>query len=689
MKINAFWLMLGALGVYAIFYRYYSAFLAARVAALDDSRVTPAHRLNDGQNYHPTNKWVLWGHHFAAIAGAGPLIGPVLAAQFGYLPGLLWLVFGVCLGGAVQDFIVLAASVRRNGKSLAEIARMEISPTSGMVAMLAILFIVVVALAVLGFVVVNALAESAWGTFTIATSIPIALFMGLYMYRFRKGKVAEASAIGVALLILMVILGAWFQPGQPWADYAKYFTLSRHNITTSMAAYGFIASVLPVWMLLCPRDYLSSYMKVGTVFLIVLAVLLVRPDVQAPAVSQFVTGGGPLVPGPLFPFVFITIACGAISGFHALVSSGTTPKMVDKEGQVRAIGYGAMLMESLVGVTALIAACSLMPVDYFQINLSPEKFAQMAASMNLEESHLSELAVLVGEPHLAGRTGGGVSLAVGIAQIFGNFPGLKSAMSYFYHFVIMFEALFVLTTIDTGTRIARFLVQEFGSRLPKSPAMERNPGLVWGGVAAVLVGCVASLWPLINGSAALPGPVSLLFLGLAVVGAFVLARHPHVGRQDWLPGTIAASMLVVAGWSYFIYTGTIQTLWPMFGVANQLLAMVALVIGTSVIINEGRSRYAWVTLAPLAFIGVTTLMGGFLSIKDIFLPMAINNAKEGDAFKGYLNSGLTAIMMLCVVLILADAVPRWLKYWAEGRRETKETLETSEMPVGVSASPSF
>ena len=680
MKINAFWLMLGALGVYAIFYRYYSAFLAAKVVALDDARVTPAHRLNDGQNYHPTNKWVLWGHHFAAIAGAGPLIGPVLAAQFGYMPGLLWLVFGVCLAGAVQDFIVLSASVRRNGKSLAEIARMEISPTSGFVAMLAILFIVIVALAVLGFVVVNALAESAWGTFTIAASIPIAFFMGLYMYRFRKGKVAEASAIGVTLLIITVILGAWFQPGQPWADYAKFFTLSRHNITTSMALYGFVASVLPVWMLLCPRDYLSSYMKVGTVALIVLAVLLVRPEMQAPAFSYL--SGGPIVKGPLFPFVFITIACGAISGFHALVSSGTTPKMVGLESQCRAIGYGAMLMESLVGVTALLAACSLLPVDYFQINLTPEAFAKL----NLQQGHLSELAALVGEPHLAGRTGGGVSLAVGIAQIFGKFPGLEAAMSYFYHFIIMFEALFVLTTIDTGTRIARFLVQELGSRLPKSPAAGRGEGLAWAGAAAAVVGSVGALWPLITANAALPAALPVVFGVVALVGVALVATHPLVGQPEWLPGTITASILVVAGWAYFIYTGTIQTLWPMFGVANQLLAIVALAIGTSVIINEGRSRYAWVTLAPMAFVGSTTLLGGFMSVRDIFIPMLLANKNPGDDVKGLLNSSLTVVMMLCVVVILADAVPRWVKYWSEGRRETHETLE---VPAGASTSPSY
>jgi carbon starvation protein len=608
--VNAFWLMLGALGVYAVFYRYYSGFLARKVVALDSRRKTPAHTLNDGQNYHPTNRWVLWGHHFAAISGAGPLIGPVLAAQFGYLPGLLWLVFGVCLGGAVQDFVILAASIRRKGRSLAEIAREEISPASGLVAMVSILFIVVVALAVLGFVVVKALAESPWGTFTIAASIPIALLMGLYMYRFRKGKVGEASAIGVSLLFLAVIFGAWLQPGGRWASLAPAFTLSEHGITLAIAAYGFVASVLPVYLLLCPRDYLSSYMKVGTIAAIVLAVLFVHPALKAPAFSAFVHGGGPIVPGPLFPFVFITIACGAISGFHALVSSGTTPKMVDDEMHARSIGYGAMLMESLVGVTALIAASSLFPADYFQINMKPEAFAALTAKMDLGSSHLGELSALVGE-RLAGRTGGGVSLAAGITQIFGGIPGLASIMSYVYHFVIMFEALFVLTTIDTGTRIARFLVQEFVAR-----------------------------W------------------------------KPALGRPDWLPGTVVSTALVVAGWSYFIFTGSIQTLWPMFGVANQLLAVVALTIGTTVLVNEGRSRYAWVTLLPLVFVGTTTLTGGFLSITTIFLPMM----KKGDAFKGGLNATLTTVMMLGVVAILVDTVPRWVRSWRGGRAETLERM---------------
>ncbi len=615
MRINAFWLMLGALGVYAVFYRWYGRFLARKVVGLDDRRTTPAHALNDGQNYHPTNRWVLWGHHCAAISGAGPLIGPVLAAQFGYLPGFLWLVFGVCLAGAVQDFVILAASMRRGGRSLAQIAKEEITPRSGLVAMVAILFVVVVALGVLGFVVVNALAESPWGTFTIAASVPIAFGMGVYMYRFRVGKVGEASVIGVTLLFLAVVVGAWFQPGQPWAGYAHVFTLSKDGITTSIALYGFIASVLPVWMLLCPRDYLSSYMKVGTIFVIVAAVLLLHPELRMPATTEFVHGGGPNVSGPLFPFVFITIACGAISGFHALVSSGTTPKMVDKESHACPIGYGAMLMESLVGVTALVAACSLIPTDYFEINVPPEAFAAFSAKMHLEPGRLAELTKLVGEDHLAGRTGGGVSLAAGIAQIFGEVGWLRGSLSYLYHFVIMFEALFVLTTIDTGTRITRFLVQEFAGRF-----------------------------------------------------------SPKLGRPDWLPGTIVASALVCAAWSYFIYSGSIKTLWPMFGVANQLLAVVALVVATTVLVNEGKSRYAWVTILPMAFVGTTTLTAGYMYIRDAFLPMT---EVAATAFQGWLDTGLTAAMMACVVFVLFDAVPGWLRHWRGGRAEAIERIRVA------------
>jgi carbon starvation protein len=677
MQINAFWLMLGALGVYAIAYRYYSGFIANRVLQLDNARVTPAHRLNDGQNYHPTNKWVLWGHHFAAIAGAGPLIGPVLAAQFGYLPGFLWLVFGVCLGGAVQDFVILVASARRNGRSLAEIARAEISPVSGIVAMIAILFIIIVSLAVLGFVVVKALADSPWGTFTILMSIPIALFMGLYMYRIRPGKIGEGSAIGVALLFVMVILGGLFQPGGAWAEYSHWLTFSEKGITTGMVIYGFIASVLPVWLLLCPRDYLSSYMKVGTVALIALAVLTVRPAIQQPMFSQFIHGGGPIVKGPIFPFVFITIACGAISGFHSLVASGTTPKMVDQETQCRPIGYGAMLMESLVGVTALIAACSLPPSNYFEINLKPEDFAALAATMNLDKGGLSDLAHLVGEANLAGRTGGGVSLAVGIARIFGHFPGLDTMMSYFYHFVIMFEALFVLTTIDTGTRIARFLVQECSGRFYKPTSLAERNELGWVGAGAVVFGCIGSLFLVVKSiSTTPPLPFSLgvliCFIVCIFAGLVLLALNHNISKSDWMPATIAASSLVVTAWSYFIYTGSIQTLWPMFGVANQLLAVVALAVGTTVLINEGRAKYAWITIAPMLFVGTTTVSAGFLSVKNIFLPMT---QKPETTFQGYLLSTLTSVMMLCAIAVLIDAVPRWARYWNSGREETLEMIK--------------
>ena len=508
--MNAFPLLIGALAVMAIAYRYYSAFISAKVVALDDKRKTPSLALYDGQNYQPTNRWVLFGHHFAAISGAGPLIGPVLATQFGFLPGFLWLVIGVCLGGAVHDFVILAASIRRKGKSLAEIARYEISPLAGVVGSIAILIIVVIALAGLGLAVVNALRESSWGTFTIAMTIPVALFVGLWMYRIRPGKVGEASVIGVLGVLASVIIGSWI----PNSFLASYFTLSREGIIISIAAYGFIASVLPVWLLLCPRDYLSSYMKIGTIAALVLGVFIVHPDLKMPAFTEYVHGGGPIIPGKVFPFVFITIACGAISGFHALVSSGTTPKMLAKESDARVIGYGAMLMEGLVGIVALVASSSLFPQDYFAINLSPEKFA----ALGMTPQNLEFLSREVGES-IAGRPGGAVSLAVGFAQIFSGIPGMAGLMSYWYHFAIMFEALFILTTIDTGTRVARFLVQEFGGRAWK-----------------------------------------------------------RFEITNWLPGTLISTGLVVMAWAYFIWTGSISTIWPMFGTANQLLAGVALAV---------------------------------------------------------------------------------------------------------------
>jgi carbon starvation protein len=584
--MRALYVILPILGVLAIAYRYYSAFIAARLMMLDDTRVTPAHAFNDGHNYHPTHRLVLFGHHFAAIAGAGPLIGPVLAAQFGYAPGLIWLVAGVCLAGAVHDYIILWASVRRGGRSLAEIARSEIGPVAGVTAAIAILFIIVIALAGLGFAVVNALQESAWGTFTIGVSIPLALFMGLYMYRFRKGRIAEATIIGVVGMVLAVVLG------KPVAasSFGHWFLLSRGQIIVAMAAYGFIASVLPVWLLLCPRDYLSSYMKIGTIAFLVLAVVVVNPTLQMPAFSQFTGGGGPIIPGPLFPFAFITIACGAISGFHSLISSGTTPKMIDRESDIRPIGYGAMLIEGLVGIMALLAAAAMFPGDYFAINTSPAVFAHLG----IPAVHLPDLEASVGES-VAGRPGGAVSLAVGIAQMFSGLPGMRGLMDYWYHFAIMFEALFILTTIDTGTRVGRFLVQEF-------------------------------------------------------LGRF----YEPLGRKDWMPGSVVSTLLIVSAWSYFIWNGSINTIWPMFGIANQLLAAVALAVGTTIIINMGKARYAWVTGLPLAFVSVTTLTAGVLSVRDNFWPMA-TGPDPSRHFQGYLDSALTVIMMVCVVVILANA----------------------------------
>ena len=600
-----------ALCVSAIAYRYYSAFLAAKVMVIDDTRVTPAHRLNDGHNYHPTNKWVLFGHHFAAISGAGPLVGPVLAAQFGYLPGLIWLVIGVVLAGAVQDFLVLVCSMRHDGRSLAEIARKQIGSVAGWTAAFAVLFIIMNALSGLGLVVVKALggetfvrpdgtsmsiAGSSWGTFTIFCTIPIALFVGLYMYKFRKGKVVEASLIGA----VFVFVATWAGSLIPGSFLAPYFDMSQKEVIVALMAYGFVASVLPVWILLCPRDYLSSFMKIGTVAAIVVGVIVVNPELKMPPFTEFAAGGGPVLPGKVFPFVFITIMCGAVSGFHALVSSGTTPKMIGKESHARTIGYGSMLIEGLVGVVALIAACSLAPGDYFAINTdlaTASRYEQRLTDMGYAPIELRNYELETGE-QLQGRSGGAVSLAVGIAQIFTGIPIFASLVSFWYHFAIMFEALFILTTIDTGTRIARFLLQEIG-------------GKVW----------------------------------------------PQFGKQDWLPGTVVASALAVSGWGYLIWTGNIDTIWPMFGIANQLLAVVAFSIVGTVLVNAGRARYLWVVVMPMAFVTTTTMTAGVQLIQR-FLVLA-NSPVPGDSFKGYLNVFLIVSMMAMVVVILFEAVRRW------------------------------
>ena len=671
--------MLGALAVLAIAYRYYSAFLATKVLLLDDKRITPSHVKNDGQNFHPTSRWVLFGHHFAAITGAGPLIGPVLAAQFGFYPGFLWILFGVVLAGAVHDFIILVASTRRMGRSLAEIARDELGPRLGLVTAIAILFIIIIALAGLGNVVVGALAESAWGVFTVGASIPIALAMGLYIYRVRGGSaqgIREATIGGCTLLFLALILGKTVGDNP---DLAEHLKLSRTFLTLAMGTYGFVASILPVWMLLCPRDYLSSYLKIGTIFLLVVGVIIVNPPIQMPGVTQYIHGGGPILKGPVFPFVFITIACGAISGFHALVSSGTTPKMVDKETDCRPIAYGAMLMEGLVGITALVAACVMPPEDYVTINTDPKiaivatadthgaglarsdaeleaagklftahdrallgladgagvstlAHAKLPASkvlalsngalaslgyhvdpeaprattlddadfarMGLHVKELPGLSQTAGEV-VAARTGGGVSLAVGMARVFSGLPGMSTLLAYWYHFAIMFEALFILTTIDTGTRIGRFLTQE-------------------------LIGRV----------------------------------QPSLGESTSKLGAVLATSFIVGGWTFFILKGTISTIWPLFGIANQLLACTALCVGTTILLREAPKRvYALVTLCPLLFVATTTITAGVESLANIYLPLMRDPATQG---LGTVDVLITGGLLACVAMVMVGSAFRWL-----------------------------
>jgi carbon starvation protein len=584
--VNTLPLLLIVLGIFVVAYRYYSALLATRAFMLDDRNITPAHRFNDGQNYVPSPKWVVFGHHFAAIAGAGPLVGPTLAAQFGFAPGLIWLVAGAVLAGCVQDLTVLIGSLRHDGKSLPYIVQREVGPATGLLAMIAVLLILIVAMAGLAIIVVNALSQSAWGIFTIGMTIPIALIMGVWMFRVNRGQVLVLgpSIFGVVALIWALIGGHWIAD----SSFAHLLLFNGHQIVLLLCAYGFLASVLPVWLLLEPRDYLSTYLKLATLAALVGGVLFVHPNLQFPAFTPYVHGGGPVIPGKLFPFLFVTIACGAISGFHSLVSSGTTSKLVDKETDARFIGYGAMLAESLVGLLALIAACSMAPGDYFAINVPPAVFAQQG----LHTVNLPEFSREVGE-QLAGRTGGAVSLAIGMAQIFRGLPCMKALTGYWYHYAIMFEALFILTTIDAGTRVARYVMQELMGKVYKP-----------------------------------------------------------LGRSNWLPSNMLATAIIVVCWGYLIWGGTVATIWPLFGTANQLLASIALATMTTYLVNHRKAAYAWCTLVPALFVLVTTVSAGTLSIINTFWPMAW---RPGTEIQGWVETSLMASFIVGAIVIVGSA----------------------------------
>ncbi|MFH0982575.1 MAG: carbon starvation protein A [Planctomycetota bacterium] len=611
--VNSLWLVIGALAAFAVAYRYYAAFLATKVARLDDARPTPAHRLNDGVDYYPTRRLVLFGHHFAAIAGPGPLIGPVLAAQWGFFPGFVWIVVGACLAGAVHDFVTLWASVRQDGLSLPKIARLNIGPLSGVITSIATLFIVVCSLASVGIVVVNALSESSWGLFTIVVTIPAAMLTGLWMYKIRPGKLGEASVIGVTLVLLGVFLG------RPFAASAAGDALlfDKPTLSLMLPIYAAAASILPVWVLMCPRDYLSCYMKIGVIVVLAVGILAAHPTLKMPATTYFTAGGGPVVSGAVWPFVCIVIMCGAISGFHSLIASGTTPKMIHKESDIRPIGYGAMVIEGFVSITALVAACALHPGDYFAINVPQDQPAHVAAYQSLLETAQAEhgwdlqpkeLTMLEAETgeKLVGRTGGAVTLAVGMAKVFASMPGMKTVMSYWYHFVIMFEALFILTLLETGTRVARFVFQE----------------------------TVAQFTP------------------KASIG----------GKPNWVMNVVM-SVVTCFCWGYLLYTGNIKTLWNMLGIANQLLASIALAVGTTYLLLHAPKRvYALCTVIPFMFVVITTFTAGVLIIREWWAD--IPHADPSQAFSLRLMSVLASIMLVLTAAIVIDAVRRWFSILA-------------------------
>jgi len=647
-SINAAWIVVAAVSVYVIAYRFYSRYLATSVLSLDERRLTPAHRHNDGLDYLPTHRVVLFGHHFAAIAGAGPLIGPVLAAQMGYLPGTLWLLAGVVLAGAVQDMLVLTASTRRDGRSLGDMIRSELGPFAGTVAGIGILGIMIILLAVLGLVVVKALAHSPWGTFTVVATIPIAVFMGLYLRYLRPGRIGEMSLIGVVLLFVSIIVGGWVAEDALWA---ARFTFTGEQLALGLIGYGALASILPVWLLLAPRDYLSTFLKIGTIVALALGILIVMPELKMPALTPFIDGSGPVFAGSLFPFLFITIACGAVSGFHALVSSGTTPKLLDNELDARPIGYGAMLMESFVAVMAMIAACVIEPGIYFAMNSPPAligKTVEEAAAVISQWGFLvtpellAQTAKDIGEDSILSRAGGAPTLAVGMAYILSSVVGGSGMMAFWYHFAILFEALFILTTIDAGTRVGRFMIQD-----------------LFGAVYA-----------------------------------------PFRDTERWWPNVVA-TLLCVGGWGWFLYQGVIDplgginTLWPLFGIANQMLAAIALLLVGTLLFKAQRARHAWVALLPASWILVITLTAGWqklfhvdprigflahaekfsaaVSNGDVLAPAKSLAQMQQVIVNDHINATLCVLFMSVVLVMLFCSVRTMLTALRSGRIESTET----------------